>query len=151
MQGTSLAVLVRAGGAVCAIPLGDVVETMRPLPTTPLAGAPTFVSGVTVARGEPVPVVDLGRFLGCAPGGQHTRFVILRAGSRRYALAVSSVIGVVDLDEAFTQRLPLLAESCQSSIEAVGARDEELMVLVRAVRVVPAEVWATLPGGSVPP
>ncbi|MFL5302954.1 MAG: chemotaxis protein CheW, partial [Anaeromyxobacteraceae bacterium] len=51
--------LVRAGSRLCALPLACVVETLRPLHTSPLAGTPACVSGVAVVRGAPTPVVDL--------------------------------------------------------------------------------------------
>ena len=52
-------VLVQAGLHLCALPLGAVIETLRPLPLRPLAGAPAGVLGVAVVRGSPVPVIDL--------------------------------------------------------------------------------------------
>jgi purine-binding chemotaxis protein CheW len=151
---TTRALLVRAGGALCAIPLHHVVETMRPLPTTELAGAPPFLAGVAVIRGEAVPVVELRRFLG--PSGEatvpSTRFVVVRAGARRFALAVEAVVATAELATSGATPLPLLGEACRSAIESVGALDDELLMILSVARVVPAEVWSALPAaGATPP
>ncbi|HZE91839.1 MAG TPA: chemotaxis protein CheW, partial [Rhizobacter sp.] len=70
----ALSVICRVQGRLCALPLSHVVETMRPLPTETIAGAPDFVCGLAVIRGAPVPVVDLARLLG-ATDTQARRFV----------------------------------------------------------------------------
>src|SRR5579864_4751234 len=66
---------VRAGAHMCALALSNVAEIMRPLPIAPLAGAPEIVRGLSVIRGAPVPVVDLGRLLGSEAQSPSTRFV----------------------------------------------------------------------------
>ena len=45
---------------LAALPLEHVVETMRPLPVEPLGDAPRFILGLSIVRGEPIPVVDVG-------------------------------------------------------------------------------------------
>jgi chemotaxis signal transduction protein len=51
---------------------------MRPLPVERIAGMLSFVRGVSIIRGVPTPVVDLGVVLG-TPGEAVDRFVTLRA------------------------------------------------------------------------
>src|ERR1039458_3558579 len=88
--------LCRVHGRRCALPLEHVVETMRPLPIGPLAGAPPGVSGLAVIRGAPVPVVDLSRLFSSDVGYIEvapTRFVTVRVGQRVVALAVDRVEG----------------------------------------------------------
>ncbi|MEV6495091.1 chemotaxis protein CheW, partial [Actinoplanes sp. NPDC051633] len=75
-EGT-LSVVFRAGSLLCALRLDDVVETMRPLATRPLAGAPAFMSGICIMRGVPTPVVDVARLLGGGPA-EITRFLAVR-------------------------------------------------------------------------
>ena len=55
--------LCRAGARLCALPLQNVMETMRLLPIEPVAGAPRSVLGLCPIRGAPVPVVDLQSLL----------------------------------------------------------------------------------------
>lgn len=137
-------VLVRAGPRVCALPVASVVETMRPRPIAPLAGVPPFVAGVAVVRGEPVPVVHLGAFLGDAAPGAPARFVTVRAGPRLAALAVDAVIGVAALPARDAAALPLLADACAGAVEALRARDDGLLVVLRTARLVPDDVGRAL-------
>ena len=56
----SPALLVRAGGRLCAVPLPQVVEVVRALPIDAIPGAPAFVRGLTIVRGRAVPVASAG-------------------------------------------------------------------------------------------
>jgi purine-binding chemotaxis protein CheW len=135
--------LVRAGGRLCGLAVGSVVETMRPLPVALLAGAPAFVRGVAVVRGEPVPVVDLATLLGASEPGAIGRFVTVRAGSRPAALAVTSVLGVSRLDGG-GRELPLVRDACAGALASLRTRDDELLVVLATARLVPEEALAAL-------
>lgn len=138
-------VLLLAGERACAVPVAQVAETMRPLAVRAIAGVPPFVSGLSLIRGEPTPVVDLGRLLGVEEGAPITRFLTLRLGGRPVALAVAAVVGVRRLDElALAPMPPLLGHVAADLVEAVGALDARLLVVLRAARVVPEPVWPTL-------
>jgi purine-binding chemotaxis protein CheW len=138
--------LVRAGGRVCALRVDAVIETMRPLPVSPLADVPRFVAGVAVVRGEPVPVIALGAFLGDVEAAPPSRFVTVRAGATTAALAVDAVEGLAPLRADDAARLPAVADACAGAIEALGARDADLVVVLRAARLVPDEVRRALLG-----
>jgi purine-binding chemotaxis protein CheW len=135
--------VVRAGERLCALPIASVVETMRPLPVTPLAGAPPYVRGVAIVRGEPVPVVDLAALVGAGdPPGALARFVSVRAGGRAAVLAVAGVVGVTALDPEGERRMPLLGEACAGTLSALRARDDDLLLVLGAARLVPEEATA---------
>lgn len=140
--------LVRTRTCVAALPLPSVVETLRPLPTEPVAGMPAFVRGVAVVRGGPTPVIDLAALLSggaFAPDPEVARFVTLRVGERRVALAVAAVLGVGGLDESTLHSLPpLLGAACGEFVEALGAHDAQLLLVLRAARLLPEEVWRAL-------
>lgn len=138
--------IVTAGARACALPLHHVAETMRPLPIEPIAGTPGFVRGVSVIRGAPTPVVDLTALLeGGQPSAAHGRFVTVKVGERRVALGVDGVVGLRILASAQLGELPpMLRDVAADLIEAVGARDAQLLVVLRAARLVPDEVWMTL-------
>lgn len=139
-----LSLFFRIHHRLCSLPLACVVETMRPLPLEPLGGAPAFVSGLALVRGEPVPVVDAARLLG-VQGSQPGRWVTLTVGERRVALAVDTVLGVAAMDEAAQQALPpLLAEAGADVVAAIGTRDAQLLLLLDSTRVVPQALWAQL-------
>jgi purine-binding chemotaxis protein CheW len=143
VAGTSGAsvVLVRAGARICALDVRQVIETMRPLPVAPLPGMPSFVLGAAVIRGGAVPVVDLDAFLGPSAGAAPRRLVLVRCGARAAALAVDEVLGVAALDPSRVTSQPLLAGG---AIEAVGALDRELLVVLEGARVVPPDAWRAI-------
>ena len=107
------ALLVRIPGALCALPLAEVIEIMRPLPIEPLAIQSDFVQGVARIRGAAVPVVQLtALFQGDGLCDLPTRFVTLRVGQRCVALAVQSVVGVADLERPGFRQPAAAAEYC---------------------------------------
>lgn len=138
-----LSLFCRAGTALCAFPLGCVVETTRPLPVEVLPNAPAFVAGVAIVRGAPLPIVVVGRLLGHEEG-HVDRFVVVRAGHRRVGLAVDEVIGVRALSGQMLAGLPPLIAQGSRAIAEIGALDGELMLVLDAARMVPADVFAML-------
>ena len=145
-QEESPALVVTVGARACAIPLIHLSEVMRPLPIEPVAGTPAFVRGVSVIRGLPTPVVDLKALL---ENGENSatygRFVTIKAEERRVAIGVDGVAGLVNLDSAQLGELPsILRDVAADLIEAIGTRDAQLLVVLRAARLVPDEVWTTL-------
>ena len=140
----SRSLVVRVQTRVCAVPLMHVVETMRPLPVESISGVPSFVRGVSIIRGVPTPVVDLGAVLG-APGGTTERFVTLRLGDRQVALSVDAVLGVRDVGLSAIQELPpLLRGASKDVVEAIGTLDEQFLMVLRAGWELPDEVWQAL-------
>lgn len=126
------------------MPLRSVIETMRPLPVEPIAGVPAFIRGVSVIRGMPTPVVDLGVILG-APAEVGERVVTLRVGDRQVALLVSAVLGVRDLDTANIHELPpLLKGASHDAVETIGTLDERVLMVLQDGWQLPAEVWEAL-------
>jgi purine-binding chemotaxis protein CheW len=137
------ALIVRARDRACALRLTDIVEVMRPLPIEPISHAPPGVLGVAQIRGEPVPVVDLGALVdgqaGASPAAPG-RFVTVRAGDRRAALAVDAVEGFRPLaDEALHALPPLLSGARESPIGRLAALDRDLLLVLDAARLVPED------------
>ena len=94
-----------------------------------------------MVRGVPTPVIDMGVVLG-APEGAISRFVTLRVEARQVALAVSMVLGVRYLDEATVQTLPpLLKGASLDAIEAIGALDAQMLLVLRSSWKLPDELW----------
>jgi purine-binding chemotaxis protein CheW len=140
------ALLVRVGGALCALPLTEVIETMRPLPVEPLSDKSEFIKGVARIRGAAVPVVQLSAlFQGEGGRDLSTRFVTLRVGQRCIALAVQSVLGVADMnDQVFNSLPPLLKTARTEFIQALGTLDAEFLITLDSARLVPDSVWHAL-------
>jgi purine-binding chemotaxis protein CheW len=149
-EGDGTVLLVRAGAALCALPVTAVVETLRPLPLLPLAGAPAEVLGVAVVRGSPVPVVDLALLVAGAPSASTARrWVMVRCGARAAALAVDGVTGIRRLPPG-AATAPLLAVAAQGALAALRVRDAELLVVLEASRLVPEGTLEALERGTVP-
>jgi len=154
--------LVRAGARVCALPIADVAETMRPLPTVPLAGTPPYVAGAAIARGVAAPVVNLDALLAGSAGspgspgsdvpgdriGANARYVRLRCGGRSALLAVDAVVGVSRLASREGDAPPLLSAAAGGVVESLGALDGALLLVLRASRLVPEEAFRAIAAGE---
>jgi purine-binding chemotaxis protein CheW len=135
------ALLVRVAGRICAIPVAHVLETMRPLAIDSLTGLPSWISGVSVIRGAPTPVVSLSALFG-ETGAPPGRFVVARAGERRIALAVDTVLGVFNLAQDTVGPLPpLVQHAAGDAIGALGSIDKELLLILNSAKMMPDEVW----------
>jgi len=138
----------RVASRICALPLDAVIETMRPLPIEPLAGAPPFIAGMAVIRGAPVPVVDVAQLLG-AGDAQPRRFVTLRGARRPIALAVDGVLGVRTIaGDQLSELTPLAGAIAGEIIAAVGTLDDRLLVVLETARLVPDAVFALVEAAS---
>jgi purine-binding chemotaxis protein CheW len=112
---------------------------MRPLPLEHVADTRDFVRGMSIVRGEPVPVVDARRLLDgsdAAPGG---RLVTLRVGARSVALHVDEVLGVRIIAPELLQEVPPLLGDASDARTALGALDGRLLELLDTARLLPAE------------
>lgn len=137
------ALVFRTGQQLCALPLGHVVETMRPLPLRPVAGAPAGVLGLALIRGSALPVIDVGSLIGhraLAPD----RFIAVRAAERRFALCADAVVGIRDLPAEALQTLPpLLRDADSLVVENISRLDNELVLLLDGARLLPPD-WEHL-------
>jgi purine-binding chemotaxis protein CheW len=117
---------------------------MRPLPVEALAHAPAFVRGLSIIRGAPTPVVSLATLF-TGHDGTPTRFVVVRVGERRVALAVDAVLGVFKLDPATVRDLPPLAQDADANaLQAIGALDAHLLFVLNSTFLIPDEIWQKL-------
>lgn len=142
--------LVRCGAGLFALRVSDVVEITRPLFYRPMAGAPRAVMGLSIIRGIPVPVVNLAVLATEGEPESPTRFVVVRAGERRVALAVGAVVGIRECAPSLLSGLPpLLSEANAELFEEVGRLDAELLTVLKAGSLVPESIWPLLSGQEV--
>ena len=141
---SQLALVFRVVGKLCALPLAQVVETLRPLPVQGFGGTPDFVLGAAIVRGLPIPVVSAARLLdGVAVTGR--RWVCVFAGSRRVALEVDDVLGVRMIDGiGAVLRQPLLEGADPERAATLGRLDGELLRTLQAAHFVPGSAWAAI-------
>jgi purine-binding chemotaxis protein CheW len=131
----------RAGTLLCALPLDQVIETMRPLPTRPLAGTPAFVRGISVLRGVPTPVIDVARLLSGIQG-EAERYIAVLADRGPAALATGPILGIHDdADARPGQAHPALLGGASRLVAGVGTLGSEPLLLLQSMRSVPDEVW----------
>jgi purine-binding chemotaxis protein CheW len=146
-----LYLLCRIGSRIGALAVGDVRETMRPLPIEPLTGTPVFVLGVAIVRGFAAPVIDAARLLDpstlpvAITSPSAARFVSLKLGDRTAVLAVDSVLEVRSLEAGILARIPpLLCNAGEEPVSIVGALDARLLFVLEAARLVPDSVWSEI-------
>jgi len=143
------ALIFSVGTLRAAFPLQYVVETMRPLRVEIFAGAPPFVHGLSLIRGVPTPVVDLSKLLGKDEHIAPTRFVTLRVGERRVAVAVERVEGIRELPRQGDEQLPpLLKDASCGLVAAVETLDADLMMVLCTASIIPEETWRALEEGD---
>ena len=143
----------RAGSLLCAVRLDEVVETMRPLATRPLAGSPSWVRGLSIMRGVPAPVIDVAGLL-AGERAAVCRFVAVRTEHGPLALATGEVLGIraavpggpVDGHAALLTG----AGPAQRLVAGFATVDAEPLLLLQSMRVLPDDVWAAAAGEAVP-
>lgn len=135
-SGLKQLLICRVSSKLCGLPLEHVLETMRPLPLEELANMPSFVRGVALIRGRPTPVLDGCSLLGSpATHSASARLVTVKLGERQVALWVDAVVGIRSVEGAALEQLPLvLRESQTEQIDALGALDAELLLVLEHTR-----------------
>lgn len=132
--------LLRVDDVLVGLRLSAVIETLRPLPCTRLSGVPAFVLGLSVIRGLPTPVIDLGALLGHGSTGDLSRFVTVRVGPRAVALGVDRVVGVRAVDERALERLPPLLAASGDQVGAIAVLDRELVSVLETGRLITGDL-----------
>jgi purine-binding chemotaxis protein CheW len=149
MSMEAVCLVVEVGSHLCAVPLAATIETLRPLPIERLPGAPEGIFGLSTVRGDTVPVVDLAGLFD-EPEGGVSRWVLVRAGARRLALAVSRVVGVRAIDEA-TEGLAvaLAAQLAAPFITALATHAGRLLAVLDVARILPETAAGALAAAGV--
>jgi purine-binding chemotaxis protein CheW len=141
------ALVFRAGALLCALPLDEVIETMRPLETRPLAGTPGYVHGISVLRGVPTPVIDVARLL-TGVAGEIERYVAVRTERGPVALATGTVLGIRATDAGPAEAHPALLGGSHRLVAGVGTLGSEPLLLLQNMRAVPDDVWEAAAAGD---
>lgn len=90
------------GGQEYGAAIAEVKETLTLRPITRVFLTPPWLAGIMNLRGDVVPVIDLGRFLGLPPfvASDEARIVLAQRGTTRAGLLVDALaeLRVADLD-----------------------------------------------------
>jgi purine-binding chemotaxis protein CheW len=143
-----LCLIARARAVSCALPLAYVIEIMRPLPIDPIANAPSFMLGVAVVRGAPVPVIDCGAFVQTGASAEHTRWASVRAGDRSAVIAFEAILGVRSLPDQSAGLPPLLSGAPSEVLSGLALLDRKLLLVLHGSRLVPDAVWSAFDARS---
>lgn len=102
----------RIAGEDYALDIMRVREIINPVPVTPVPRAPRFIEGVIRLRAEVIPVIDVRKRFGHppVPPTRKSRFVVVRIGGRRVALAVDEVTEVVRLPRSDIRPAPAFSD-----------------------------------------
>lgn len=109
----------------------------RPLRLDRIDPAPRFVLGLALIRGESVPVLDAGLLLADEPCCAR-RFVVLRVGERRVALAVEEVVGARPIEQDELAGLPPLLAAASDLVRAIAVLDGALVEVLESGRLIEA-------------
>lgn len=85
----------RSGGQEYALETRFVHEVLRSTELTPLPGAPPLLRGLTLLRGEVLPVVELGPLFGRPVSGSGSGVLLIGLGRADLGLSVEAVEEVV--------------------------------------------------------
>jgi purine-binding chemotaxis protein CheW len=134
-HGADLWLLCKAGSHRFALPMANVIETMRMLPVEAIDGPPRLVCGLSIIRGAAVPVIDTARMFD-EEAARYERLVTVRTGERTVAFAASAVLGVQTIQAGEQEELPPLLRDAQV-ITALARLDEQLVFFLRVARALP--------------
>lgn len=147
---TMTVLLCRVADLHCAIPGARVIEVTRRLAIDLFAGMPSFILGLSIIRGMPVPVVDASNLFNAA-SSQGAYFVTIDVAGRPVALAVDEVIGLRRIAEDTLAPLPpLLRSIADDAVAAIRARDGDLLLVLDTARLVPAHLLVELDEARTP-
>jgi purine-binding chemotaxis protein CheW len=147
-SGEGLCLIARARAVSCALPLAYVVEIMRPLAVDRIANAPSFMLGVAVVRGAPVPVIDCGAFVQGGASAAHTRWASVRAGERSAVIAFEEILGVRSLPRDNASLPPLLSSAPSEVLAGLALLDRKLLLVLHGSRLLPDAVWSAFDARS---
>ena len=137
----------RIGAQYYCIDIMSVREIRGWTPATVLPRAPGFVRGVINLRGVVLPIIDLADRLGFAPAEPTPRHVIIvtQTGRQVVGLLVDAVGEVLELPDAAREQNPINLDRKLAAVSAgVYRLDGRLLVVIRAMNVVPDAVWQPL-------
>ena len=146
-QERQLALAVRIGGRLHALPIEVVEEVLPALPIEAIPQCPPFVLGVVFVRGHLIPVLNGAERLGLVGHARPTEphIVCLRAGERLVGLEVDEAVDLIEVPTADPLSLAPLGAR-RGFLAGLVERDGEVVRLLDAARMIdPAEADALEP------
>jgi len=129
--------LVRAGDALCALPLDQVRRVVRALVVHALPGSSNELLGLAEFGGEPLPVLELARLVGGS--GDATRAAAVTVVARLGRVEPAEIVGL-QADEAL-EIVELPAATAGAAATARGVLAGEALAGGRRVSVLDLAAW----------
>jgi purine-binding chemotaxis protein CheW len=114
------------GGDPYALPIGVILEILKPLPITEVPRAPRGIAGIASVRGRLVTVIDPRRKFGLAEPepDRKTRILLVDGGEEIMGLLVDEVKGVHKFEEGQIEPPQVLGGEPPPHVAGVGRNDE---------------------------
>lgn len=124
-------VVFTCGHEEYAVPVEKVVSIEKLEHVTPIPHLPNYLLGFTRARGELIPVIDLGRILYNQPNsGEHVRIIILNTDLVNYGLVVGEAREILDLDQSIIKQVGLVNYAKTKYFTAVANLEDRMITCV---------------------
>lgn len=122
----------RLGGEEYAVLVQDVREVLKIRDLTLVPNAPEFILGVTSLRGAMLPVIDLCKRFGLAPGvrDEKTRIVVVSPDEEDVGLMVDRVTGVLRIMPEAIKPAPENIEKGAEFLRGIARKDDKLYILL---------------------
>lgn len=125
-----------------ALPIGSVIEILRPQKLARMPRSPSFVDGVMNLRGRVFPVIDLKRRLGMSesPRDARTRIMVVDFHGDQMGLVVDEVREVFRGDASAFEDAPVLAQGItRDYLKGVVTEGERMVLLLDLDRLLALE------------
>ena len=144
------------GNEEYALNIMDIKEIIRPRECSEVPRAPEYILGIISLRGTIIPIFDVNKRLGLAPGKRNAqnRIVVVRSREHLFGLHVDSVVQVMDLPLSRIEPPPEILGGVEGEfLRGVGKIDDRLIILLNLARILAMEeeqatVQQALPSGQ---
>jgi purine-binding chemotaxis protein CheW len=128
----SKVVVFHSGKEDYALPIANVISIEKFSRVTPIPHLPKFVMGLVKARGELVPVIDLGAVLYEKVSAQteHLRLIVIHSETLNVGLLVQEAKEIIDVPSDNVKDIGLLAYSKTKYFSGVINLEDRLITMI---------------------
>jgi purine-binding chemotaxis protein CheW len=128
----------RLGGEEYALPVADVREVLKVVELTSVPNTPDYIPGIMSHRGTMLPILDLCRRFGLAPGvnDAKSRIVIVSVSDEEVGLLVDRVTGVFRISPGEIKPAPENIERGEEFLRGIARKNDRLYILLDLKKVV---------------
>lgn len=122
----------RLGGEVYAVLVADVREVLKSYHLTTVPNTPNYILGVMSLRGAMLPIIDLCKRFGLAPGAndEKSRIVVVSSADEEVGLLVDQVTGVFRVLPDEIKPVPENLEQGAEFLRGIVRTDDRLYILL---------------------